>query len=264
VTSSTEGTPAAIPAAGGSPASLDARLMVDPPGVENPYWEAVKQVPGAHSSLRRAAGGWEPDGFAISWETRQPIQPGRDELVRRYAWAVADPGSVGFVAEHAAAGVVEIGAGAGYWAWQLVQRGIPVAAYDESPPNVKSNGYCGRDGVLRPVWHPVHEGGPEMAAKHADRALFLCWPPMSTMAAEALAAYQGDRVIYIGEGDWGCTADDDFHEALNAGWEEIADHVGVRWSGINDRITVHRRASSRALGPTPEARALTASSGGAR
>lgn len=265
MTSSTEGTPAAIPAAGGVPASLDARLMADPPGVENPYWQIVRQMP--TSRLRFTGEPWSPESFAYHPETFKPTGPSRNDLVRRYSWAITDPASVSFVAEHANGGLVEIGAGTGYWAWQLSQRGVPVIPYDIAPPDLDENGWCqekGPDGLeLRPVFQTVLRGTAQDAALKRH-PLFLCWPPMSSMAADALAAYRGDRVIYIGEGDWGCTANDDFHEALNADWEEIAEHVGVRWSGINDRITVYRRATSRASEPAPAAGALTASSGGAR
>jgi hypothetical protein len=39
------------------------------------------------------------------------------------------------------------------------------------------------------------------------------------MAQQALARYGGARVIYIGEGESGCTGDDDFHAALAEQWK---------------------------------------------
>ena len=46
-----------------------------------------------------------------------PLRMRRFEICRKYAWAIPDPGSVAFVAEHIGPKAVEIGAGAGYWAW---------------------------------------------------------------------------------------------------------------------------------------------------
>ena len=72
--------------------------------------------------------------------------------------------------------------------------------------------------------------------------LFLCWPPYAApMAADALAAYDGDTLIYVGEGAEGCTGDDRFREALAANWDEVADHRLVQWFGLHDWITVYRR-----------------------
>ena len=60
-------------------------------------------------------------------------------------------------------GIVEIGAGLGYWAHQLSSRGVDVVAYDIAP---KKNHWC--DGE---PWFPVRVGSPEDAALHRDLKL---------------------------------------------------------------------------------------------
>lgn len=230
-----------------TPAVADPRRVLDPPGVENPYWDDVKVLPDSRLSFN---GTWMPDGIGFEFHTcRRTGDPTREELVHQYAWAITDPASVAFVAEHAGpGGIWEIAAGSGYWAWQLHQRGIKVTAYDEAPPDREENHWCqtrGDDGEYRrrPTFHPVLQGGADAAAYAVDgQALFLCWPPYSTpVAAEALRHYPGDTVIYIGEMDGGCCADEDFFSALAAGWDEAADHEPVQFGGIHDYITVHRR-----------------------
>jgi hypothetical protein len=95
---------------------------------------------------------------------------------------------------------------------------------------------------LRATYHPVATGYTRAAKDFPDRALFLCWPPYgSPMAAAALDFYTGNRVIYIGEGDGGCCADDNFFAALDKGWVEVAEHRPVQWSGLHDWITVYDR-----------------------
>jgi hypothetical protein len=51
----------------------------------------------------------------------------RREYCSLYAWAIADPEAVAFVAEQTAK-IVEMGAGTGYWAGQLAQAGVDVVA----------------------------------------------------------------------------------------------------------------------------------------
>lgn len=239
----------------------DIRDVDDPAGVDNPFWQVVRGLPGSPYPTRIFGPGrrWEPESYIIG---PGGVGRSRQDLCVRFAWAITDPVAVAFVAEHAGPRVVEVGAGAGYWAWQLAQRGVDVLAYDADPPDLRVNHYHapgrGPDGMpdgLRETWHPVLCAEDAAAsAIHSDRTLLLCWPPYdSPMAADTLAAYTGDRVVYIGEGPGGCTGDDRFHRMLGfAGWDadeadpsaewvEVADHAPVQWWGIHDRITVYDR-----------------------
>lgn len=206
---------------------------------ENPYWDIVSAMPSPERDI------WENElcvesygRFASGEYAHLPAT--RDTLVSSYAWAIPSPTDLALIDVHLdGRGVVEIGAGTGYWAWQLSQLGIDVAAYDIAP---RGNRQCHNIN-----YHPVAEGGPEKAAEHPDRALMLCWPPYAkAMAHEALTAFTGDMLIYIGEGHGGCTADDAFHEALEADWEAVAgsgaDHIN--FFGIHSRLIIYRRVNA--------------------
>ncbi len=214
--------------------AVDVRTQDDPAGVDNPYWQAVRSLPGDRFRFDDA---WQPDGHRID-------SPRRHTFVNQYAWAIPYPAAVTFIADTCdGRGVVEIGAGTGCWAWRLAQRGVDVVAYDKNPPDEAANHWHHTDADGRmPTWHPIVQGDPERAGAHPDRVLFLCWPPYDDpMAAYALAAYAGDLLIYIGEARWGCTGDEGFHEALAVRWDEVADHSLVQWSGLHDWVTVYRR-----------------------
>lgn len=231
-----------------------------PGPTENPYWDAVRALPGDDITLRYERR-WQPrlhappPGWPFGRLGGDPNDhgPSREELVRRYAWAICDPASLAFVANHAQGRVVEIGAGRGYWAWQLAQLGVDVVAYDLHPPDRGGNYYhsprTAPDGrpSMEPVivYHPVRRGGAPRAAQHPDRTLLLCWPPYGgSIGWRALRAYTGHRVIFIGE-DWGgCTADDRFFRVLARDWVEVATHQPVQWSGMHDQITVYDRKST--------------------
>ncbi len=63
------------------------------------------------------------------------------------------------------------------------------------------------------------------------------------MAFECLQAYQGKRLVYIGEQSGGCNATDEFFDRLEQEWEEVASHRIIQWSGLHDYIVVYERGA---------------------
>jgi hypothetical protein len=213
-------------------------------GVENPLWEIIRWLPA--SKPWYDGGLLEPDSYPADlgdlrrWE---PFGVARRDLVTRYAWSIISPGDVAWIVEQLGGrAVVEVGAGSGYWAWQLEQAGIDVAAYDPHPP-AEGNAYCKHG-----TWTTVLPGGAQVAAEYPDRALLMVWPPYEgEHAEEALRAYRGDLLIFAGEGQYGCTADDGFYELLDAEWVEVSvapQHVTF-W-GIHCQLAAYRRKNGEA------------------
>lgn len=164
------------------------------------------------------------------------VTAARNRACQEFAWAIPTAEAIAAIARHGP--VVELGAGTGYWAALLKEAGVDVVCYDALPPDSKVNPYH-QDA---PRYHPIAPGGPEQLAGHSDRTLILCWPPYDDpMAYNALVAYKGETVIYIGEGQGGCTGDDRFHHRL-ARLYEPSTHVTLpTWPGIHDSLTVYRR-----------------------
>lgn len=201
----------------------------------NPYWDLIRQFPleswswgGSHAV--------EVSFIARLTPTRLPLVS-RDELAKTFAWGIPTPGDIQWLTEQLdGRAVVEIGAGTGYWAWQLSQAGVDVAAFDIRAYG-EDNPWC------YPIqYHPVAQAGPEKAGEYPTRALLLCWPPYSDpMATDALRAYGGGVVVYVGE-PGGCCADDEFFELLDQGWDEAGTSPHhVTYSGIHCYVTVYRR-----------------------
>ena len=155
----------------------------------------------------------------------------RWELARKYAWAIPNESALSAIARLSP--IVEIGAGTGYWASLLAARGADIVAYDERPG---FNGWRDHE-----PYHPIAIGGPEVLAAHRDRTLFLCWPPMTDMAARCLEHYTGDRLVYIGESDGGCNGDEAFFGALDREWDEIGTVDIPRWWAIRDTLVIYGR-----------------------
>ena len=54
-------------------------------------------------------------------------------------------------------------------------------------------------------------------------------------------AYNGKRVIYIGDGRGGATGDDRMHQILDTHWTEVDSRQPVLWWGQHDLVTVYER-----------------------
>lgn len=208
--------------------------------MNNPYWDEIKD------RLDEVI-----DGLGWSIRTDKHIMDGlyfrRKDLCRKYAWAIPDPVTIAFVAEHLQEQAVEMGAGTGYFAWLLSQLGIDIIAYDSTPPDICTNNHYHSPrkdshskllNQTREVYAPVLQGEPPILAQHADRTR----PPYGeSMAAECLEHYQGKRLVFIGEGEGGCTGDDVFFERLDKEWTPLDEHKPVQWDGLHDYVCVYQR-----------------------
>ncbi|WP_329520237.1 hypothetical protein [Spirillospora sp. NBC_01491] len=199
-----------------------------PRGMDNPYWEIVRNLPSIKTDWYGVTPYSRPDQLSVGH---------RGRLTKRFSWSIPSPGDVAWLEQILdGRGVVEIGAGAGYWAWQARQARIDVVAYEPQEP-ADNHDVHGR------VYTELRRGGHEAAALHPDRALLICWPTNDApWASEALAAYAGDTLIYIGEGPGGCCADDGFFEKIDGGWTEVdASTHHVSWWGVHCGMTAYRR-----------------------
>lgn len=153
--------------------------------------------------------------------------PGRDELVSRYGFAVPDDAALELVARHAPEGVVELGAGLGYWARLLADRGTDVVAYDLAPPPSPDNQWFSG---AQP-WFPVAAGDERIVSEHPGRTLLLVWPTRNESwgadAALLHAAAGGRRLVYVGEPPGGRTGDARLHAALGLVGRCVACAYGV-------------------------------------
>lgn len=189
-------------------------------------------------------------------EKRSDAQHGGfHDVKRRFSWAVPTVKALDVIAARSPRGVVEIGAGGGYWAMLLRQRGVDVAAYDPHPPS-EQNGFATHR------WDEVLLGDHTAVIGHPDRTLLLCWPAYDAgWTGDAVDLYDGDTVIYVGEGSGGCTGDDRMHALLGetpycSHWQEPCtcewpaakfkevDSVSIpQWGGLHDSLFVYERAS---------------------
>ena len=164
----------------------------------------------------------------------------RRRLVRKYAWAMLSQEAIEGFAAHSP--ILAVGSGNGYNESLIKEAGADIIATDLDP-------WQGR--TYMDVWK---RGASEAAAQYSQRALMFCWPSYAeSWAWEALCAYRGNTVLYVGEGAGGCTGCDRFHNLLSGGWsedyeafipgdwEEVQNFWIPQWNGIHDFAAVYRR-----------------------
>jgi hypothetical protein len=204
---------------------------LDRPG-ENPLLELVTILAGG-----RVTPGFlpvpEPLARVLDLDGR------RRELASRFSWAIPTEAALWLAGDHGP--LLEVGAGTGYWAALLRDRGIDVQATDAEPAG---NTYH-RDGRS---WTEVTRSVAVDAVKAwPDRTLLICWPPPDddTAGYAAVRAYTGDTVLYVGGGADGPTGTARLHRELDLNWTVTDELALPSWPGIPDRLTVWRRSSVR-------------------
>ena len=170
--------------------------------------------------------------------------PVRQRLVHRYAYGIPNDAALEAIAAISPAGVVELGAGTGYWARLLHDRGVDVVAYDRWPPRSGGNRFVD-DGV---TWFPVEAGDERVVIRHADRTLLLVWPTWNeTWPADAVAGFHragGTRLAFVGEGPGGLTGD----AALHARLGEYGGCVACSLAAVDAPCVCHLPALWRGVG----------------
>ncbi len=159
----------------------------------NPYLRLCRELPGLVAPV---------DGPTL-------LRAMRPVLVTAFSYAVPTDEVLERIASWQS--VVEVGAGGGYWARCLTDRGATVTAFDRVLPFDQL-----RPGGRLHQHHPVAVGGPSeaLAAATGARALLLCWPPgvinreeadagalpiFSPMGDEALDRFTGEHLVFVGD-----------------------------------------------------------------
>lgn len=189
---------------------------------ENPYFDEV-------------AGGVTVGANRASWNQEAvDLLERRLGLVDEYAFAIPNEAAVATIAEHAP--ILEVGAGDGYWARCVRDYLDDTEQYVATEPKPRAKHVWDIPIIKQDAVDAIEEFGD-------GRTLFICWPPYDDpMASDALDVYQGDTVIYIGEGRGGCTATDGFHKQLH-NWWRLEETVAIpTYLGLHDRLEVWHRA----------------------
>jgi 5-methylcytosine-specific restriction endonuclease McrA len=130
--------------------------------------------------------------------------------------------------------IIDVGAGVGYISYGL-KKVIDSRNLNIEVVAVDNNSFFHPDMQFR-KWYPIQNIDALIYLKNVTGALIiLCWPNYSNSFAFDIAklTLPHNEMIYIGEGQHGCTADDDFFDNFKI---KRMDIPWVAWWSIHDRV----------------------------
>ena len=159
----------------------------------------------------------------------------RNSLVRQYSWAIPNQEAILYLVSLSP--IVEMGAGTGYWAHLITQAGGDILAFDKEPHYNLQADY---------EWTEVLQGEvtrlKSTLVRYPDRTLFLCWAPYNNnFAYRCLKSYKGNKLVVVGEGQGGCTANDKFFKLLHKEWEVDKEIDILQYEGVHDYLVGYVR-----------------------
>lgn len=165
----------------------------------------------------------------------------RSRAIKLFGFAILTQQTVDALLPHQP--FMEVGAGAGYWAYELLKAGAGIAACDPNP-------YADPHHRPERIWTPISaKPAEDFIPRYLsyERTLLMVWPSHpdpDNWAYRALKLYgnQGGRkVIYVGEGKGGVCANDKFHDLLASDWTVASEIPLQRWQHMNDHCWVYAR-----------------------
>lgn len=163
----------------------------------------------------------------------------RDRCVKKYAWAIPNQEAIEELVKLSP--IIELGAGRGYWASLVQAAGGDIVAYDSWINEDGDIRHFSSDSYEKTFMH-VDKGDAEGVVElYADMTLFLCWPPYhKNMASVTLKKYMehgGKTLVYVGESEGGCTADQEFFDLL-VNIEPRYINIPT-WPGVYDYMSIY-------------------------
>jgi hypothetical protein len=164
----------------------------------------------------------------------------RLKFIDRFGFAIISELAVQTIAKYAP--LVEVGCGSGYWSYELRKVGVDVMPTDPGTGKYRGSSKCEPVTWDKP-WSEIERlNGVQAVEKYSERNLLTVWPDYDTeWPVETLWKFTGQTCLYVGEGPYGCTADEDFHDLLADKFERIEEIALPRFDGIHDSLEVWRR-----------------------
>ena len=162
----------------------------------------------------------------------------RDEFIQQFGFAILDERTVTQLSSLIGnSKVLEIGAGSGYWSYELRRFGIDAVATDPQLTRYATGGW-----ELQYVEVDKLDGIAALDKYGHDLTLMMVWPDYeSTWSSDVLSAYEGDQAIICGEDRYGCTGCAGLFDQLESEWQSVRSVFNPTWPYVHDYIEVFKR-----------------------
>lgn len=170
----------------------------------------------------------------------------RDKFIAKFGFSVYSKESLDLLATflQGRGSCVDVGAGTGYLTRALVKRGVICHAMD------KGGSSFSRYGLKRTI-HRDFEIDVSLMSLQDYPTVLMSWPeqvgPMSKTVIDKM--HSGQMLVYIGESQGGCTACDEFFDAVYDStqwlyWKKLSDHLNMthfNFLGLHDQFEVYEK-----------------------
>lgn len=165
----------------------------------------------------------------------------RDLFVLRFGFAILTAEAIKQIVALVGkdARILEVGAGTGYWSYELSRAGLDTRATDPDHhlgwrPALRSNEYGDVERLT----------GQEAVVRYPDYdTLLMVWPEVAPWPSETLDAFDGHRLVLCGEPAGGATGTDDLFEALEREWELVREVQIPTFRTMGDYVSIWERKS---------------------
>lgn len=175
---------------------------------------------------------FDSDGWHRSFEVRSMF-------ISKYGFAAPNKEALQTIA--AASPILEVGAGSGYWSYELRKLGADVIATD---PALTRYGIDDKRNFFWPTSYTQVRRltATKAIARYPERTLLTVWPDYrKDWSAKMLRKYRGKHLFYVGEDEGGCTGPEAFHSHLSKHFTLINTVSIPQFSGIHDRLYHYQR-----------------------
>ena len=173
------------------------------------------------------------DPIARDLLTAKILQDLSEHAVAAFGFPVMTTASIDWIAAIIGARrALEVGAGPALISAELQARNVAVMATDPRPPQATERG---RYGFAATLTHVEELDALSAIEHHEPDVLIWSWPEMDPHTDEALDAFVGTDVVYVGEPEHGCTGSLEFHEILNERFTLIDSFTIPQYPNRHDR-----------------------------
>lgn len=157
----------------------------------------------------------------------------RTKCIEKYGFAVPTEKILREILKVSPKGILEVGAGTGYWSKLLQLLGADVIACDDG-----SGVYPFKIGAFFQI-EPVGYQQIFRRKEVHERTLLAVWPSVDNL--KIFNGYKGDTVAYVGEINDGCTG---YDPEIEKTWEMVKQVEIPVWEGIHDSLGIFKRKGS--------------------
>ena len=155
----------------------------------------------------------------------------RTVCIEKYGFAIPTEEVLREVLAVSPKGIVEVGAGTGYWTSLLSKLGADIIACDDG-----SGMYSFKVGAYADVQKMDYRKLLKTDPSCKERTLLTVWPAYDNK--EIFDTYKGDTVVYVGEIGDGCTQ---YDPAIEKRWKMVKEVEIPVWSCIHDSLGIFKR-----------------------